>query len=1200
MSMARNNAEHVDAGRLVEADTPQDAACTSSCCGGVSATRSGQPNDECSPPEAIREEACFPDNASTKSEGKAKDFISHRNRRECDLTCCSSGNEKSGSSSDGQPANTNSVAASGIVCCAEKTVHEHLNKTDGGSGCCSSLIGAKLKTEDEGVNPNEPTPAQNCQNTCCDNQKRASIKADVCNGSSDSSGKDRCCSSSPRNTPVPSCCEGKQSRCCDDSCVERLVLRETSALPEQDTLSAKGASIRERYATRLAALGCLCRALVALGQESCCSTRELSSVERKRSKKCSPLSDRSHGVSSTSEAPSQAAECGLKTRQRPSIGCGCRSTSEDGDSRSLVCSKGCCGRSQETPKSDLVKPTGPECGDACCAERPAPDLEITRIPLGAPDLEKGYSSIEHVVLSISGMTCTGCETKLQATLGKVPTISHIKSSLVMARVEFDLRGSSASSIMKHIERTTEFKCDRITTGGSLIEIIADQGAQIFTQKAFPNGVKEAIAIDEKTVRIVFDPNVIGARDLVERGYDIPLVLVPQPTDLSLASGNRHVRHIGLMTLLSAVLTIPVLALAWAPLEQRPIAYGSVSLALATIVQFAVAGPFYPTAIKSLVFSGVIEMDLLIVLSTSVAYIFSVVSFGFLVRGQPLSTGEFFETSTLLVTLIMVGRWISALSRQKAVESISIKSLQTSTALLVSPQGVETEIDTRLLQYGDTFKVVPDTQVPTDGVVISGTSEIDESMLTGESRPIEKGPGSTVIAGSLNGSGLITVRLMKIPCENTINTIADMVDAAKLSKPKIQDMADRVASYFVPVIIALTLIVFIVWVAVDMCNQGKSGSESVIRAITYAITVLIVSCPCAIGLAVPMVIVMASGVAANHGLIFKTAESIEIAHRAEHVIFDKTGTLTEGKMSVVVEEYCSQDSQNIAPMILGLLNNIKHPVSIAVATYIREQGASPSEVADIKVHSGKGVEGYVGDLRIQAGNCRWLASADNPLVQAVLSKGCTAFCVTVDSELQAVFGLKDTRRPDSAAVITELKKRNVSVSILSGDDDGAVQAVATSLGIPPENARSRCSPADKQAYIQELLDQGRDERKKSPPVVVFVGDGTNDAVALAQATIGVHVNAGTDVAQSAADVVLMRPSLGGVVTMVDVSRAAVRRILFNFGWSFVYNVLAILLAAGAFTSASRSARIPPEFAGLGELVSVLPVVLVALSLRWARV
>lgn len=539
---------------------------------------------------------------------------------------------------------------------------------------------------------------------------------------------------------------------------------------------------------------------------------------------------------------------------------------------------------------------------------------------------------EHVILSISGMKCTGCETKLARTLSTFPLITNLKTSLVLSRAEFDLVGStSVAEVVKHLERTTEFTCERITNKGSSLDILVPSGTAVaFIDQPWPHGVLEVRVISKTTVNVSFDAKVIGARDLVERGYDEGrLVLAAPCADPTLGAAAKHVRHVGYMTLLSVCLTIPVLVLAWAPLPSRPIAYGSASLALASIVQVAIAGPFYPTALKALIFSRVIEMDLLIVLSASTAYVFSVVSFVCMIIGRPLSTGQFFETGTLLVTLIMVGRWVAALARQKAVESISIQSLQTPTAVIME-QGRADEIDARLLQYGDVFKVVPDSKIPTDGTVVSGLSEVDESMITGESRPLTKTVKSPLVAGSINSSGTIYARVTRLPSENTISTIAAMVDEAKLSKPRMQDIADWVASSFVPVIVCLTLVTFCVWVAIGMRVRGRPAGEAAIIAITYAISVLIVSCPCAIGLAVPMVVVIASGVAAERGVIFKSAEAIEEMYRTTHVIFDKTGTLTEGKLTVVREWYADSNDSATKSLLLGLIEGMKHPVSTSLA------------------------------------------------------------------------------------------------------------------------------------------------------------------------------------------------------------------------------------------------------------------------------
>ncbi|UKZ71217.1 uncharacterized protein TrAtP1_012178 [Trichoderma atroviride] len=1146
---------------------------------------------------------------------------------------------------------------------------------------------------------------------------------------------DDCCSSgrcedekAPDDTDQPDCCRGKVSPCCDTSCLDRLAMREcemnaavlgpgaqTNACSEAtdgQACSQHSLSVLDRYGATLRALGCICRALIALGQETCCNVPDRRSPDTKKcSKDASGRELFRTSLDNCRRSEPVTRDQAARNRLRLRKGAGesamfimpakeaftdncagsCCSKSEPAKSSKPSCSEGkpvdkpfaengcadtCCSKapivdvkadtndsikmpanncsgsccSDDSPKAldigdnfaelccggamneaaiepsnttcsgscckplkqDTAKatkrgcvdsccskdrPTSPQgsCSDICCSSAmPDPVLNIEKAPIPAiTDMENQGTGKEHVVLSVSGMTCTGCETKLNRTLATVPAVKDLKTSLILSRAEFniDLRLGSVEEVMKHLERTTEFKCERVQNKGSSLDFIVPNELSKFLGQIWPDGVIDMARVDDQTVRVTFDPKIVGARDLTEKIWGPPVTLAPPRGDVSLEASSKHVRHVGYTTLLSAILTIPVLVMAWAPLPEKKVAYSSASFALATIVQFVIAGPFYPKALKALVFSRVIEMDLLIVLSTSAAYIFSVVSFACLIIGTPLLTGQFFETSTLLVTLIMVGRWVAALARQRAVESISIRSLQASTAILVDQEsGTEREIDARLLQYGDTFKVLPDTRIPTDGTVTKGSSEVDESMLTGESRPVEKFSKSVVIAGSINGSGVLTVRLNRLPSDNTICAIAAMVDEAKLLKPKLQDLADRVASYFVPIVVALATITFVIWIAVGMTVRGYDGSEAATQAITYTIAVLIVSCPCAIGLAVPMVIVIASGVAAEKGIVFKSADAIEVAHKTSHVVFDKTGTLTQGKLSVVTENFLDIGKLSL---LLGLVESSRHPVSVAVAAHLKEAGVIASAVAEPKSITGKGVEAIVGGETLRAGNSRWLDLTNHELVQPMLAQGYTVFCFTIDNTLMVVYGLEDELRPDSVETIRALQRRDVSVHLVSGDDDGAVQTLASKLSIPYDLVRSRSSPADKKDYIQKLL--GTTTGRKQP-VIVFCGDGTNDAVALAQATIGVHMNEGTDVAQSAADVVLMRPSLGGILTMMDVSRKSVNRIKFNFMWSFVYNAFAILLAAGAFVNA----RIPPEYAGLGELVSVLPVIAAAVLLRWSTI
>jgi P-type E1-E2 ATPase len=331
----------------------------------------------------------------------------------------------------------------------------------------------------------------------------------------------------------------------------------------------------------------------------------------------------------------------------------------------------------------------------------------------------------------------------------------------------------------------------------------------------------------------------------------------------------------------------------------------------------------------------------------------------------------------------------------------------------------------------------------------------------------------------------------------------------------------------------------------------------------------------------MVIVVARGVAARHGCIFKTATTIEIARKTSHVVFDKTGTLTQGQLTVAVEKYF-ENEQAVAAAVYALISNIKHPVSLAVKRNLESKIISKKTASNVTSHTGKGVEGTVSGNVVKAGNSRWLGLDDRPAVKDFLSQGYTTLCATTDDKIVAIFGLQDPLRSDARETIAELQRRNIEVSIVSGDDEGPVSVVARQLGIT--SIRSKCSPADELQFVKDLTDAGK--------IAIFCGDGTNDAVALAQATIGVHMNEGSDVAQSAADVVLVRSSLIGILKLIDLSKAAMLRIAFNFGWSFIYNTLAILFASGALVNI----RIPPKFAGLGELVSVLPVIARALPSR----
>jgi Cd2+-exporting ATPase len=733
---------------------------------------------------------------------------------------------------------------------------------------------------------------------------------------------------------------------------------------------------------------------------------------------------------------------------------------------------------------------------------------------------------------------------------------------------------------------------------SAVGLTCDHHIDVVHQGSLPesilnlSGVTSVSKLGDSTFRIQYDASILGARDLLEHGFGNKASLAPENSTSSFAAQRRALTRLFWKTVLSIVLTLPVLTLAWLPGSSNIVVKNCISLFFATLLQVLVAFTFYSGAYKAVFHKHVADVDVLIALSTTTAYVFSVVAFAYQVIGKPLKPGMFFQTSALLATIVLLGRLVADYSHQRAFEMISIKLLQPQTAIVVSDDKADIVIDARLLQHGDTVKVLPDSKIPTDAVVINGVSEVDESMITGEANLVVKNPGSRVIAGSLNHQGMLLVRLTRLLGDNTISQIAEMTDEALTSKPKSRQIADLVAAWFVPVMVFLSIVTFFIWVAIGRSLLHKPGSEVVVSALTYAIAVLIVSCPCAIGLAVPMVVVIASGIAAKRGIIFKSGRTIETARKVHHVIFDKTGTLTEGRPAVIYSYFCHRDPEFVRSLFRGLLSSSSHPISRAIVEDSNYAPASPAMIDDIKAIPGKGVLGKWHGQTLRGGNVSWLGLEGHFAVQHAFARQLSIFCLMLQDELIAVIGLQDPVRNEAFDVISKFKQRGVEVSLLSGDNAGSVEKVGRMLGIPFNNVRSRATPADKQDYIRSIL--AKPTSSGRTPHVLFCGDGTNDSVALAQATIGVYMSGGTDIAKGAADVVLASRQLNGVLLLMDISQAAFRRIVLNFVWAFLYNVFAVLLAAGAFKRIGF--RLEPQYAAIGELVSIVPVILVAFQLK----
>ncbi|KAH7375148.1 copper-transporting P-type ATPase [Plectosphaerella cucumerina] len=804
------------------------------------------------------------------------------------------------------------------------------------------------------------------------------------------------------------------------------------------------------------------------------------------------------------------------------------------------------------------------------------------------DPEKDTGS-EMVAIVVNGMTCSGCGDKMARTLQAVPGVTQVRVNFVMGNADFciDTTITKPEEAIHAAETATGFGCTRVAAGDDhTLDVLASGPAAHALLGLQLDGVTDSAILDGNQVRFTYDPAVLGARDLFEGiGNSRCGGLAPPQADPTVASNRKRLRDLLIKVTVAAILTIPVAVLAWGHdlVDQRTKA--GVSFALAILVQLIAIPEFYKPAISALVYSHVLEMDMLVVISITAAFLYSIVAFSFRFAGQPLETSEFFETSTLLITLILLGRLIAMWARYKAVSAVSLRSLLTTTAVLVDNNGKDREIDARLLQYGDRFKVLPHSRVPTDGIVVEGSSEVDESMLTGEPMPVLKQSGDHIIAGTINGDGTVVAQLTRLPGKNTVTDIAQMVEEAANSKPRLQDLANKVASWFVPAASSAAIISFVVWVVVGIKVRNYSAGKAVADAITYAVAVLAVSCPCALGLAVPMVLVIAGGIAAKGGIIIKSAECTERARKCTDVIFDKTGTITEGDLDVVESEYLIADQEQAMHVAKSLVSGGKHPVSAAVDKYLAD-AKSASGVTDIRVVPGAGVEADVNGMVIRAGNPRWTKTEALPAVARLQSIGLTTLVITRDDMAIAVFGLRTQLRPEATRVIAELKARKITVHLVSGDQVRAVRSVASAVGIPLENVAAERSPAEKRDYVASVME---DPKK----YVMFCGDGTNDAVAVAQANIGAQMGgalSSSDVTQGAADVILLA-GLDGIPFLLRVSRSAYNRMIFNFVWSAVYNLLAILLAAGAFVTF----RLEPAFAGLAEIVSVLPVIFAATSM-----
>ncbi|KAK2805048.1 hypothetical protein FQN51_001143 [Onygenales sp. PD_10] len=910
--------------------------------------------------------------------------------------------------------------------------------------------------------------------------------------------------------------------------------------------------------------------------------------------------------------------------------------------------KNCC-----TIRRERMQAVNPSHKFSTILSKPSTDeIPIVDKPQRSPetDIEQcGADQLCSLTLGVVGMTCTGCESKLRRVLNSFPGISDVRTSFILNRADIvydPLQISDPVEITAQVKKVTGFICTVLRTGLAVTDIpgervhVANLDTEGKDRIQEIDGVSQVMPIRGGTFEIIYDPQTIGIRDILEvanshigGGGGVHLALNSSSEEVAQAVEDSHWFWMIVRTAVAVVLTVPVLVFAWAPIARNApfpdqTYFICSAFALATVVQL-LAIPIYKHAFQSLVYQKEIDMDVLVSLSITSAYIYSIVSFAFELRDKTEFTAlghPIFETSSLLVTLILLGRLMAAWVRRKAQNSIKLGGSQSKAARVIKKSSIKTGsatpfatdsddcepefIDSSLLHYGDIIQGKESEHIVTDGIIIDGSAEMDEAHITGETDPVVRSKKSYVYAGSIIFNGQINYRVTRLVSENTLSIVKHLVSTAASSRTKILERADLAASYLTPLILAVACAAFLVWVLINKLVRDWADTGSSINALTHAISILAISCPCALALAVPMVLTVSSTVGAKKGVLFKTGAALEVGHQVSHVVFDKTGTLTSGQLSLVREIFCeesgesNQDVRKIAAMVT---NNNRHPVSLAIKQHLASHvhtDATNDPAEHPKIIIGKGVKLTTEKGTIKGGSPSWLGLETHPAVKPLLDESLTTFCVTRNDTLLVVYGLTSTVRPEAASILEKLRSKKITTHLLSGDNNHTVTAVATQLNFDMDNVRSLCLPDSKAAYIKDLQAQsvtssrrlGRlGRRSGSGNKVLFVGDGTNDAPALSQADLGVCMTNSTDIAADAADVGIISGSLHGVLAFLELSQRATRRIQINIVWAVLYNVFAVLLAGGAFEAVGF--RIMPSYAGVGEMVSLLPVIGVSLSLGW---